>query len=272
MIATEGAALLKERYGVKPGFFPHANAMIEQLLSHRTVRAFTDQPVSEETVQTIVAAAQSASTSSNLQTWSVVWVTDPERKAALAAVTGRADMVMAAPCLLMWIADLARLHGVAAGAGIEAEAVDYLEMFLVAAIDAALAAQNAAVAAEAMGLGVVYIGAMRKDPLLVAGVLGLPKRSVAVFGMSLGYPDPARPAAIKPRLSQDVVLHRDTYHTPSPEAVADYDAVMAEFYARENMPQQSWSVHSGNRVKGAESLSGRHRMKEMLQALGFLLK
>ena len=69
---------LSLRYGVDaiPAAGP-CNDHIAQLLSHRSVRGYRTDPLPEGTLQTLVAAAQSAATSSNLQTWSVICVTDP---------------------------------------------------------------------------------------------------------------------------------------------------------------------------------------------------
>ncbi|MEF2985466.1 nitroreductase family protein, partial [Pseudomonas aeruginosa] len=94
--------------------------------------------------------------SSNLQTWSVVAVQDPDRKARLAELAGNQGHIREAPLFLVWVADLARTRAVATAAGSPAEGLDYLESLLVAVIDAALAAQNAVVALESLGLGAVY--------------------------------------------------------------------------------------------------------------------
>ena len=75
-----------------------------------------------------------------------------------------------------------------------------MEEFIVGVVDAALAAQSALIAAESLGLGAVYIGAMRNLPEQIAAELALPPHVFAVFGMSIGYPDPARATGIKPRL------------------------------------------------------------------------
>ena len=82
------------------------------------------------------------------------------------------------------------------------EGTQYLEEFIVGVVDAALAAQSALIAAESLGLGGVYIGAMRNLPEQVAEALKLPPHAFAVFGMSIGWPDPAKATDIKPRLSQ----------------------------------------------------------------------
>ena len=93
----------------------------------------------------------------------------------------------------------------------QVEGTHYVEEFIVGVVDAALAAQSALIAAESLGLGGVYIGAMRNLPEQMAAELALPPHAFAVFGMSIGYPDPARETGIKPRLPQSVVLHREQY-------------------------------------------------------------
>jgi hypothetical protein len=147
-------------------------------------------------------------------------------------------------------------------------------MFVMATVDAALAAQNAAVAAESLGLGIVYIGAMRNRPEEVAAVLGLPPHVFAVFGMCVGYPDKAKPAAIKPRLPQSAVLHRETYKlTEQDDAIAQYNEVMNAFYTQQQMNiSGDWSEHSVKRVASPGSLSGRDRLREALNHLGFQLR
>lgn len=143
-----------------------------------------------------------------------------------------------------------------------------------ATVDAALAAQNAAVAAESLGLGIVYIGAMRNRPEEVAAVLGLPPHIFAVFGMCVGYPDSAKSAAIKPRLPQSAVLHREIYHlAEQEEAIAQYNEVMKAFYTAQQMNVSGdWSEHSANRVATPESLTGRDRLRDALKNLGFQLR
>ncbi len=97
-----------------------------------------------------------------------------------------------------------------------------------------MAAQNAAVAAEYLGLGTVYIGAMRNHPEEVASLLDLPPHVFAVFGMCVRYPNPDA-AAVKPRLPQLSVLHRETYKLAQDEAIADYNSVMKAFYSEQQM-------------------------------------
>ena len=167
-----------------------------------------------------------------------------------------------------------RLEQVAQKVGEEHVALDYLEMFEVGVIDAALAAQNAVSAAESLGLGTVYIGAMRNRPEEVAAELQLPPRVVAVFGLCVGTPDPTQPAAVKPRPPQSVVLHNETYSLPAQAAgLETYDTVMSDFYASQGMKVRgTWSNHSAKRVRDTAALSGRDRLVEALHQRGFKLK
>lgn len=250
-----------------------SNPIIDALLTHRSVRAFTPAPLPAGALEAAVAAAQSASTSSNLQVWSVVAVRDPATKAALAAAAGGQRHMLEAPVLLVWLADLARLAELGERADAAVEGLDFLEMFLVGSIDATLAAQNAAVALESLGLGIVYIGGLRNNPEEVARLLGLPPRVVAVFGMCVGQPDPARPAHVKPRLPQALVLHEERYDASlSAPAVEAYDAAMTTFQEGEGLRQVGWSSVALKRVSDAAALTGRDRLREVLGRLGFPLR
>lgn len=146
-MTTNAQAKLAARYGAPTiSALQQWNDTIDQLLEHRSVRAFTDQPLPEGTLETLVAAAQSASTSSNLQVWSVVAVQEGDRKGRLSALAGNQPYIHQAPLFLVWLADLSRVSRIADQHGVELEALPYLESLLLGTIDAALAAQNAVVA------------------------------------------------------------------------------------------------------------------------------
>ncbi|MEP0872582.1 NADPH-dependent oxidoreductase [Trichocoleus desertorum AS-A10] len=273
---TTAANLLRDRYGTAFDLSLEApwNSSLTTLLSHRSVRSYLSKPLPSGTLETLIAAAQSASTSSNLQTWSVVAIEDPERKDRLAQLAGNQAHIRQAPLFLVWLADLARPTHIAAQRGFAHDGLNYLEMFLMSAIDATLAAQNAAVAAESLDLGTVYIGGIRNQPVAVAAELGLPKQVFAVFGLCVGYPDPAKPAAIKPRLPQAAVLHRETYNLEAQDAaIAHYNELMAAFYDQQNMKVEGdWTQHSSDRVASAESLRNRAHLHDILHQLGFELR
>ena len=285
--------LLRARYGDVPGGavprgdarggdapggnLPFGDAPVTEailgLLAHRSVRAFAPEALAPGTLEVLVAAAQSAATSSNLQAWSVVAVEDPARKARLARLAGTPRAVEGCPLLLVFLADLSRLDRLGAAAGAPMEGLRYLELFTVAVIDAALAAQNAAVAAESLGLGTVYIGGMRNHPEAVAAELGLPPDCLGVFGLCVGHPDPAVPTAIKPRLPRSLVLHRERYDAgDEAAAVAGYDDTLAAFSEAQGMVETRWTPRMRARVGTAASLHGRDRLREILAAMGFGLR
>src|SRR5512136_1094350 len=115
-----------------------SNPTLELINRHGSVRHYTSDPVPSETIETIVAAAQRSSTSSNLQMTSVVAVTDAQCRGRLAGLCGNQEHVVQAPVFLAWCADLARLDRACELRGCT-QRTDYVENFLVAAVDVAIA-------------------------------------------------------------------------------------------------------------------------------------
>lgn len=265
---------LRKRYG--EDFHAGVGAwsdIVSHLLDHRSVRRFRPDPVTDEQLRTLVAAAQSAPTSSNLNAWSVVAVTDAAMRERLAKLAGDQSQIREAPLQLVWLADLSMLKRLSELKQHPVVGLDYLEMFLVGAIDATLAAQNASVAAQSIGLSTVYIGAMRNHMDEVAELLDLPPLVAPVFGMCVGTADLSRPTSIKPRPPQSVVLHRERYSLPAAmEGLQRYEKTMEAFYRSQDMKAESWILRSIKRVATPEALTGRDRLRQMLQRLGFGLK
>lgn len=279
MATREQEELLEARYGDQPK--PETtiwNGHIEHLLAHRSVRSFLPGPLPSGAIETMVAAAQSASTSSNLHQWSVVAVSDPKVKSQLAklavskAVGSKSVYIEEAPVVLLWVADTSRNHEISASNGGTTEVYDYVDAFLMASIDTALAAQNAVVAAESMGLGVCFLGVMRNQAAKVAELIGLPKYAYVTFGMCVGVPDPARPSGIRPRLRQDVVLHHDRYETDRPAGwLEDYEKAFLEFRELLGMRQKTWA----EAVKSATAMpymDGRENLRQAVEERGYLLR
>jgi nitroreductase len=246
------------------------NETIGVMLGHRSVRRFLPTPVPEGTLETMIAAAQSASTSSNLQAWSVVVVQDPAKRKELARIANNQKHIEQCPLYMVFIADLSRLERIGQKHGSGTNGLPWTETFLVAAVDAALAAQNAVTAAESLGLSMVYIGAMRNDPQAVAKLLDLPPGAFGIFGLCIGYADPAANAEVKPRLPQAAILHHETYKQTGEAAhIARYDEVLGAFSRRQNLPTDSWTARIKQRIA---AVTGRERMRPWLKALGFPLK
>ncbi len=249
------------------------NDTIDLLLAHQSIRAFRPDPLPAGTLETLAAAAQSAATSSNMQMWSMIAVTDPATKSAIAKASQNQKHIEQCPLFIAFIADVSRNQRVGARAATALPALDHFESFLVAAIDAALAAQNAVIAAESLGLGTVYIGAMRNQPQLIAELLGLPPGAMGVFGLCVGYADPAKTSDVKPRLPQPAVLFHGRYGIDAEGAlISAYDQDMGAFSKRHEMSDDTWTGRVINRQRDIKNLNGREKLVDILHAMGFALK
>jgi len=268
--SAQKEALLR-RYG-QTGLPPTGpwNEVVSAMLDHRSVRGYKPDPVPPGTLATLMAAAQSAATSSNMQWTSVIVVTDPAKKKVLAEIAGNQKHIEQCPLYLCWVADMTRNAGISTAEKVDFETMPWLETFMVACLDVALAAQNAVVAAESLGLGTVYIGAMRNDPERVAKLLGLPKQSFVVFGLCIGYATEAAAGEVKPRLPQSTVLHHECYDA-APEAAdrSAYNAEMSKFSARNEMQTTTWTQRVLNRMAPIKSMNGREKIRSALARLGF---
>ena len=268
-------AALLARYGSEAPPAPAGpwNEVIATLLQHRSVRASWPDALPDGTLEILVAAGQSAATSSNMQAWSVVAITDPATKAVLARVAGNQKQIGQCPLFLVWVADLARLDRVGEATGQAFETLDYLETFLFAAFDAILAAQNATVAAESLGLSTVYIGALRNDVERVAETLGLPPRTMGVVGLCVGYADESDTKwLVKPRLPQSAVLHRERYSAAAdPQARASYDGVLQRFSAVSERVAYTWTERVVARMGRLSAMAGRDKIRSAMKRRGFLL-
>lgn len=208
------------------------NNMIEKILDHRSVRSFEDKLLSKEQISTIVECAQAASTSSYIQAYSIIGVTDPEKKAQLAELAGPQSYVENNGHLFVFCADLHRMDMVAEIEEQDLTApIESTEKFMVACIDAALAAQNAALAAESMDLGICYIGGIRNDLQQVSEILDIPHRVVPLFGLVVGYPK--KRSDKKPRLPMSNVYHENGYQTDKQTfngQLEEYNDTISRYY------------------------------------------
>lgn len=242
------------------------NPTIELLNSHRSIRKFTDEPVAQSTVDTLIKAGQAAATSSFIQACTVIQVSQGERRDALAEMANNQAYVSEAPVFLVFCADMKR-HKLACDMHDADMLSGYTEQFLTASMDCALFAQNVIVAAESLGLGGVYIGGLRNKIQGVSDLLELPKLVYPVFGMCLGHPD--QNPEVKPRLPLDVVLKQDHYDdSQDAERIAAYDSDVREYYKTRTggNKDMTWSEQiSGMLVKEA-----RPHMLPFLNGKGFL--
>lgn len=211
---------------------------IELLCSHRSIRHFTDAPVSDEQRAAIIASAQGASSSSFLQCTSIIRITDPRLREQLAAMSGGQQHVVLAAEFWLFCADFNRLLQICPDAQL-----GLAEQLLLGAVDTAMLAQNALVAAESLGLGGVYIGGIRNSIEAVTELLNLPQHVLPLFGMCLGWP--ADNPDVKPRMPAAMLVHENGYQPVDDDLLAQYDEQLAQYYLSRssNARRDTWSDH-----------------------------
>jgi FMN reductase (NADPH) len=253
------------------------NPTLKLINAHASVRKYKPVSISVDLIETIISAAQRASTSSNLQSYSVVVTTAQEHLEKLAELSSNQEHVRTAPLFLTWCADLARLQKVCQMRNYEHN-TGYLENFLIAAVDASLAAQNAALAAESLGLGMCYIGGIRNNSREVIKLLELPTLVFPITGMTIGWPEGESPT--RPRLSLKAIMHWEKYDSSTYEKVlVDYDRAMNHTGVYNNrqvpipngngeMENYGWLEHTARRV----SKIVRPDLREEIEKQGFGLK
>ncbi|MCY9588917.1 oxygen-insensitive NADPH nitroreductase [Paenibacillus chitinolyticus] len=243
------------------------NSVIDLLTRHRSIRKFKPDPIPGDQLQAIIASAQMASTSSSVQAYTIIAATDPALKKELARLAGNQAYVEQCGLFLVFCADLNRLRKATEQSGEVFH--QNTESFLVASMDAALAAQNAAIAAESLGLGICYIGGIRNNPDGVAEALKLPELVYPVFGMCVGVPD--QEPSLRPRLPQTAVLHENGYQSDrSDEGVRRYDETTRKYYEERTGGKQSitWSRSMADKYRQPV----RAHLKPFLEKQGFRLE
>ena len=244
------------------------NPTIDLMSSHVSVRSFTDEPVSDEMIDTILDAARRAPTSSNWQTYSIIVVRDQETKKRLAELAGGQRHIEQSQVFVAFAADLHRLEIAASIHGVEP--ARGLEHTLTPIVDAAIVGEAAQVAAESFGLGAVMVGGMRREAAEVADVLALPEQVFVVYGMSIGWPaDDPRANGLKPRLPERLVVHRDSYSDENARAmIEEYDRELAQFYDRQGRNTAASSAWTAPLARGSANLRYAN-LRAALDDMGF---
>lgn len=210
------------------------NETIKLQLSHKSIRAFTEEKLTDEQVDTLINVAQRTSTSSFMQAYSIVGVTDPDKKKVLAEV-GNQEYIADASHVFVMLVDQKRNSQIAEENGKDPKILRSMDKFMSAYADALLAAQNILLAAESMGLGGVFLGSLLNNAPKVTEVIKASDLTFPVLGIAIGHPD--QEPQLKPRLPQHFMYSENEYAVPQEnlnEQLKDYDEIVTQYYDLRN--------------------------------------
>ncbi|MBS0011878.1 MAG: nitroreductase family protein [Bacteroidales bacterium] len=237
--------------------------MLSILTDRKTIRKYTAEDVSANLLNELLNAACRASTTGNMQVYSIIETRDREMKEKLAPCHFNQSMVREAPVLLTFCADFNRFNMWCRQRKAEPGYDNFLS-FMTAAIDAIIVAQTLCVAAEAKGLGICYLGTTTYMAEKIIDILELPAGVVPLTTISLGWPA-ENPEQVD-RLPLKAVLHREKYCDYSEQEI---DSYYADKEAREDSRQ---FIEENNKETLAQVFTDvRYKKEDNETFSGFLL-
>lgn len=243
------------------------NKEIELLLNHKSIRKYTDQQVSQEAIDTIISCAQMAPTSSHFQCYTIIEVKNKEKRKLLAEGAGGQPWVENAPLVLLFCGDLHRSEKYYEN--IDNDILSNTELYTVATIDAALAAQKAFIAAQSIGLGGVFVGGIRNEVEIIGKEFKLPDLVFPLFLLCLGYP--ANDPGIKPRLPQEVIHKIDYYdESKDDDFINQFNKTVSDYYDNRTKGKENdrWTERCGKYM----TAKPRYNVGEFFRKIGLLKK
>lgn len=237
---------------------------IDLMKAHVSVRSFEDRALPQEVKDQLIQAAQSGSSSNFVQAYRILEISDKDVLEELAVLSNSAAYVRQSGVFYVFVADLHVHAQLLKEAGQDTAGVENLESLLVGVVDTTIAAQNMTLAAESLDLGVCYIGGIRNDLKRVAQLLCLPKHTLPLFGLTIGYP--LERNEVKPRRHMETVLNVDRYEEADLSA---YNQETAAYYASRgsNQAETNWSL----KMTDFFSVIRRPEVAEFVKEQGFNL-
>jgi nitroreductase len=245
---------------------------ISNILERRTVRVYKNEPIDSVILDSIFNAGCRASTTGNMQLYSIINTTSPELKAKLAPTHFNQKMVVQAPHVLTFCADFNRFKRWC----LQRDALpgyDNFLSFMTAAIDALLVAQNVATAAESVGLGICYLGTTLYNAQEIIEILEIPKGVVPITTLTMGWP--AEDSTQVDRLPLNTIVHNDVYQNYSNEFIDEVYTVKETLtanlkFVEENKKKTLAQVFTDIRYKKADNEFFSEKLLSVLKEQGFL--
>lgn len=216
------------------------NKVIDSMMSHRSIRAYTDEPVDEKELDCIIRAVQAAPNWVNLQLVSMVAIKDAERRKLFSGLCDDQPHIAEAPVFLVFCADYHRVALACRKKGQTLEeAMHDIDMVIVGAHEVGIALEAATVAAESLGLGTVPIGDVRKNAKEVIRELQLPEYVFPMLGLCIGHP--ANDPGLKPRMQKEAVYFEERYNADLSAELDTYDEAYSKY-----LLERPWNNRVGN--------------------------
>ena len=241
------------------------NTILDLMNDHQSIRAFTDQPVSQEQIDTILTAALAGPNIQNFQPVTFIEITDQALKAEITQVVGMKYIETATRFFVVAVDYSKDLIGLdAEQQALVIEKLKSYQFFEGGVISASIALGRAQIAAESLGLGTVTMAGAMGAYELYEERLKLPAYVKPIMGFSLGYAD--QNPGVKPKLPLAGSLMKD-YYRPAQmaQAVADYNETMRQYFAKRGI-DSDWTQHN---IKLFGKLTTNPGLSAYPQAKGF---
>jgi len=245
--------------------------MILEIQKHRSIRKYKEKEIKQEILDEILLAASRASNTGNMQMYSIIVSRDKEKKEQLWEAHFKQNMVQEAPVILTFCADINTFNKWCEKSNAQ-PAYDNFLWFYNATIDAVLASQNAALEAEANGLGICYLGTTTYMADKVIEILHLPKGVVPVTSIVVGYPDES--PELTDRLPLEAIVHYEKYDNKSSDDVKELFREKEEredmkAFVKENSKETLAQVFTDIRYKKEDNVFFSQKFIEIIKQQGF---
>ncbi len=235
------------------------NPTLEVIHHRRSLRKFSDQPLSAEEKDAILQATFRAPTAGNMMLYSIIEVADQALKDRLAVTCDDQPFIARSPFVLLFLADYQRWYDYYRLCGSERKAQELGRKprkpqegdLLLACCDALIAAQTAVIAAESLGIGSCYIGDILEKYEIHRELFHLPCYTLPITLLVFGRPASGHmPTGFVPRFASEFVLYRDSYHSLSPEEYERmYHEQTSRLMAMPNRPFDAENIGQANYLR-----------------------
>ena len=247
-------------------------ATLETLFNHRSIRKYQNRDIPQEILDQVLEAGTRASNTGNMQVYSVVVTRSAEMKEKLSPLHFNQPMIKQAPVVLTVAADVAKFHRWCALNGAE-KSYDNFLWFVCGCVDSMLFAQNLAIAAEAYGLGLCYLGTTLYMAKEIAQVLEMPQGVAPITTLTIGYPD--EQPGLTDRLPLEAVVHYEKYRRETDEEIRqqfaekDRSELTRRLLQENNLPNLA-QVFTQKRYPKKDNVAISQKLLAFLKENGFM--